>query len=260
MSLPWIIRNRNNGKKLYTYGLAIIILFVFFRLFICVEYTILSGSMLPSIQVGESVYVCKMLYGWRLYNFWSNCPDHFYRIYGIRNIAPGDIILFNIPFWRYDAGTIRFNPDKQYCKRVLGTPGDRIGVVDGHCWNDNVLKPIGVIDEQDKLRWMFDSLFIWKQTYNVIPLTDDYWNIKNWGPVIVPKKRLSIRLDNFSRELYRPVIEYETGQSISDSLSEYVFKKNYYFVVGDNVMDSYDSRYWGFLPEEFIIGIVVGKK
>lgn len=258
-SSPWIIRVKNS-KSFFKYGFATIILFIFFRLFICVKYTILSGSMLPSIPVGESVYVCKLLYGWRLYDFWSNRPGRFLRIHGIWNIAPGDVILFNVPFWGYDIGTIRFNPDMQYCKRVLGSPGDRIGAVDGHCWNDKVVKPIGVLDEQNKLRWMFDSLFIWKKTYNVIPLTDDIWNIKNWGPIIVPQKGLTIRLDNTFPELYRPVIEYETGISMPDSLSEYVFKKNYYFVIGDNAKDSYDSRYWGFLPEDFIIGIVAGKK
>ena len=38
----------------------------------------------------------------------------------------------------------------------------------------------------------------------------------------------------------------------------YPILQNYYFAVGDNAMDSYDSRYWGFIPEDFIIGIVAG--
>ena len=107
---------------------------------------------------------------------------------------------------------------------------------------------------------MFDSLFIWRQSYDVIPLTRDEWNIKNWGPLTVPSKGLTVELDSFTLELYRQVIEYETDLALDENPGEYTFKENYYFVVGDNAMDSYDSRYWGFIPESFIIGVVCGKK
>lgn len=260
--------NRSKGRtaipcflrKTCKYGLSALLVFILFRLLICVKYTIVSGSMLPTIQVGESVYINKILFGWRLYDFWSERPNKIFRIGGIKDIAPNDVILFNIPYYDNDIATIRFNKDIHFCKRVLGTPGDRIGAVDGHCWNDKVLKPIGVINEQDKLRWMFDSLFIWRQTYNVIPLEDTTWTIKNWGPLTVPSKGMTISLDDFTREIYRAIIEYETGELLFDDITDYKFQNNYYFVVGDNAMDSYDSRYWGFIPEDFIIGIVMGKK
>lgn len=245
-------------KQCKKIGIAVISAYVVFRLIVCVKYTILTGSMLPTIQVGKSVYVCKLLYGWRLYNFWSRSPDYFYRIHGIRKIIPGDVILFNLPYIGYNVERIGFNSDVEYCKRVLGCPGDRIGAVDGHCWNDRVLKPIGVVEEQDKLRWMFDSLFIWRQCYDVIPLNQHRWNIKNWGPLIVPAQGQTVHLDGFTCELYRQVIEYETGEPLDETMTEYTFMGDYYFAVGDNAMDSYDSRYWGFIPEDFIIGIVSG--
>jgi len=121
------------------------------------------------------------------------------------------------------------------------------------------LRPVGVLEEQEKLRWMFDSLFIWRQSYDVIPLSSKDWNIKNWGPLLVPAKGMTVKLDSLTQELYRPVIEYETDLSLDESLKEYTFLDDYYFVVGDNAMDSYDSRYWGFIPKDFIIGVVCGK-
>ena len=248
-----IIRIRN---LVYIICVLPVVFLFLLRSFFFVKYTILSGSMLPTIQVGESVFISKLLYGWRIKALWSDRPDYFYRIHGTRDIVPGDIIVFNAPFGEYDLGTIRFNSDIKYCKRVLGSPGDRIGTVDGHCWNDKVLQPIGVLDEQKKLRWMFDSIFVWRQTYNVIPMEEKSWNIKNWGPLKKKKKGLTIELDSFLLNIYRPIIEYETGEELSNKVLEYTFDNNYYFVIGDNVIDSFDSRYWGFLPEDFVIGIV----
>lgn len=193
-------------------------------------YTVATASMAPTIQPGERVRIVK-------------------RLCFLQKIKTNDIIIFNKPL------TVEV-----YCKRVLGCPGDRIGAVDGHCWNDRVLRPIGVVEEQEKLRWMFDSFFTMTNTFEVFPFSRKSWNLKNWGPIIVPATGLTINLDDFTRELYRQVIEFETGESLKDGATEYTFHENYYFAVGDNAMSSFDSRYWGFIPENFIIGIVGGRK
>ena len=69
---------------------------------------------------------------------------------------------------------------------------------------------------------------------------------------------------------YAKVLQYETGSRAEWSggqawldgqpLEEYTFRKDWFFFVGDNVVDSRDSRYLGFVPEDFVAGIVVGKK
>lgn len=246
-------------KKTLKWAFCAVICFFFVKLCIFERYSIASGSMMPTIQVGEKVVVSKVWHGLRLYNPYSKKRDRFVRLKGISRIEPNDIILFNVPFVNDPLYGIVMDWNVKYCKRVLGVPGDRIGTSDGHCWNDRVLCPVGVVDEQEKLRWMFDSLFIWRQTYDVIPLYSNEWNIKNWGPVIVPAKGMTVKLDSLTRELYRQVIEYETDLSMDDNLKEYTFIDDYYFVVGDNAMDSYDSRYWGFIPQDFIIGVVCGK-
>lgn len=229
------------------------------RVLIVERFNIPSESMAPTLVPGDHVWVNKLLFGGRVSKPSFGEPSSelkCFRMPGFRRIHPGDVICFNKPYGSGNADAIRFNPDMVFCKRVLGTPADRIGAVDGHCWNDRVLKPIGVVREQEKLRWMFDSVFIWQKCYDVIPLSMPKWNIKNWGPLVVPAKGLTIILDDFLRELYRQVIEYETGKDLDEALTEYSFREDYYFAVGDNAMDSYDSRYWGFIPEKFIIGIV----
>ena len=259
---------RKNTKRLiscifwlYMVILVMVLIHCFRKSIIAERFNIPTTSMTPTLVPEDKVWVNKLLMGGRLYattEAGNSSRLKSFRLPGIRDIKPGDIICFNNPHGTDDPDNIAFCIDRIFCKRVLGTPGDRIGAVDGHYWNDRALRPVGVVEEQEKLRWMFDSAFVWMNCYDVIPLSRPRWNIKNWGPLTVPAKGQKMELDDFSRELYRQVIEYESGDSLDGSLTEYTFQGNYYFAVGDNVMSSYDSRYWGFIPEEFIIGIVSG--
>ena len=83
----------------------------------------------------------------------------------------------------------------------------------------------------------------------------------------MPRKGGLVTLDTINFRLYRLVIEYETGKKLrmnaqrqltlgGEPIAEYIFQGNYYFFCGDQVLNSNDSRYWGFVPEEFIVGVV----
>ncbi|MFA6126961.1 MAG: S26 family signal peptidase [Bacteroidales bacterium] len=101
--------------------------------------------------------------------------------------------------------------------------------------------------------------------YNIFPHDARYpWNRDNFGPVIVPKKGDIIRLTALNLCVYQRIIEaYEknrievgNGQiHINGSpADQYTFQQDYYFVMGDNRHHSRDSRHWGFLPADHIIG------
>lgn len=90
------------------------------------------------------------------------------------------------------------------------------------------------------------------------------WTADNFGPVRIPKKGTEITLNASNYTLYEKIlneIEYQNfklidGKVIKDgqAVTSYRFKNNYYFLMGDNRHNSGDSRVWGFLPEEGIVG------
>lgn len=233
------------------------------RVFIAERYSIPTESMNPTLVPGDKVWVNKMLFGARIYkslNFEKNAPLRCFRMPGFRKIYPGDVICFNYPLGYNQWTVIEFRINYVYCKRVVGTPGDSIAIRNGITWNNHFSGTIGVIENQLSIRNTPDSI-LWRTTYMAtMPFTRPMWTIKNFGPLYIPEKGVTIELDSIGRAIYGPVIEYETGSWPADDMTSHTFKHDYYFAFGDNSMESQDSRYWGFIPDDFIIGIVGGRK
>lgn len=85
------------------------------------------------------------------------------------------------------------------------------------------------------------------------------WTIKDFGPLYIPRAGDIIDLSPKNILLYGKLMEYETGRIHDTASEQYTFMENYCFLAGDNVLNSNDSRYFGLVPEKYIVGVVVGK-
>ncbi|HEX2866067.1 MAG TPA: signal peptidase I [Ignavibacteriales bacterium] len=218
-----------------------------------------TGSMEGTMLVGDFVLVNKMIYGSstpRNIPF-TNISLPFYTLPAFREPKREDVVVFDYPG---NSDELESPVIMSYVKRLVGLPGDTIQIkdkvlfVNGREFRrppniqyiDPVVRPAGM-DESD-----------------IFPGSAN-WNRDNYGPIVVPGKGEVIKLNPSNLEQWRTIIDREFGRRVVNvsgnqvtidgkPASSYTLKKDYYFMMGDNRDNSADSRYWGFVPRDKIIG------
>ncbi|OIQ72147.1 signal peptidase I [mine drainage metagenome] len=203
----------------WTAGLFPVIIGVFLlRSFLFEPFKIPSGSMIPTLRVGDLILVNKFHYGLRL-------PVLNTKITQGSPPQRGDVMVFRYPP----------KPSLDYIKRVVGVPGDEVAYLNKRLTiNGQVLPTKSLPDFFDE-----DAMRYFKQ-YE-----------ENMGTV---KHRL---LNDDSRPAFIPgADEFEFKSNCRYSIEGVVCKvpAGHYFMMGDNRDNSLDSRYWGFVPDKNIVG------
>jgi signal peptidase I len=208
---------------------ALLIAF-FVRTFLYQPFNIPSGSMYPTLMVGDYLFVSKLSYGYSRYSFNFSlgfagteivkcCPFNFKgRTFFADTPERGDVAVFKLP---------RDN-ETDYIKRVIGLPGDRIQMRDG-------------------------VLFINGQAVKKEP-TEDYANSD--GEAYQGETRIPRYRETLPNGVSYYVLDAEPDGT-ADNTEEYVVPAGHYFMMGDNRDNSQDSRFTnavGYVPIENFVG------
>ena len=241
-------------------------MWVFSQVFLLASFRIPSDSMEPELVEGDFVAVWKPTLGARLFNLNATLrleQTAIHRVPGFRRVRRGDVLVFNFPHpngW----DKIEMHILKYYIKRCIGLPGDTLSIRDGRFRINGVREPLGNLGSQERIGQTPPEEFA-DGIYKAFPFDSAVgWNIRDFGPLYIPKAGDRIKMDRTGYALYRKLIAWEQKTEIEyrDStvclngkpIQEYRFQKNYYFMAGDKGKNSQDSRYWGLLPEEYIVG------
>lgn len=181
----------------------VLLVVLILRSFLFEPFRIPSGSMLPTLLVGDFILVSKSSYGVRL-------PVINRKILDTGKPERGDVAVFRYPK----------DPSLDYIKRIVGLPGDKIGYVNK------------------------------KLSINGVPIS-----LGEPKPYLAPgdtkpdgaQLRLTEKFDEVGHDIL--IAPYRTGVG-----GEITVPQGHYFVMGDNRDNSNDSRSWGFVPEENLVG------
>jgi signal peptidase I len=205
------LRNIWENVKSIVGALAI---FLVLRAFLIEAYRIPSGSMIPTLLVGDWLFVNKAIYG-------AHVPFSRVSLPVYRDPKRGDVVVFVSPY-QADQEPIGQDPTPTLVKRLVGTPGDTLYMRKGLLYVNGIAQRqgFGIAPPDSVMGTAVSPLFDWQKK---VGLTSSRFGsapsqptLDNWGPFIVPPKRL--------------------------------------FMMGDSRYNSKDSRYWGFVPRENVRG------
>lgn len=258
-------RNRKSGpftskqvKDFFKDLAFVLVSFFFLNSFVLASFEVPTGSMENEIMAGDFLFVNKFLYGGttpRTVPF-TNIRIPWFRVPALRAVERGDVIVFEFPGQREEIVSPEF---MFYLKRAVALSGDTVQVanrvlhVNGRPapiprnmkFNTTHILPPGLADPR------------------IFPKGSNF-NEDNWGPVVVPRKGDVLplvpetfqRWETFIRREGHTAGRDDAGRFLIDGRPErtYTVERNYVFGMGDNRDNSLDGRFWGFIPQDNIVG------
>jgi signal peptidase I len=198
----------------------VIALVFFLRSFLYEPFKIPSGSMVPTLLIGDLILVNKFTYGIRL-------PIINKKIIDVNDPQRGDVMVFKYPK----------DMSQDYIKRVVGIPGDKISYENKRLTVNG--KPV---DYTQMDNYLHDETFVYDKQFME--------NLSNKPHRILNKDNMpSTNLGQVD-----PNFPNHDACVYSEEKFTCIVPEGNYFMMGDNRDDSLDSRYWGFVPNKNIVG------
>lgn len=245
-------------RRIIKYLILLLVLVLIIKFFAVDAYKIPTGSMKDTLLEGDFILVNKTAYD-------ISTPHQIpflggkltrMKIFSLSKPKSNDVVAFDIPLEFYNPSSENYSV---LIKRIIGLPGDTLEIKNREVFiNKNKLR------NPDYLHINFSE----NQSTNVDEKLFPYnknWTIDDYGPVVIPKKGMTVELNPKNISLWQNAINIDFGEKVMSvegtvinlkgkPIREYTFEKDYYFVLGDNRENSLDSRYFGYVPEEWIIG------
>ncbi|MDP2366356.1 MAG: signal peptidase I [Ignavibacteria bacterium] len=245
-------------KRLLKILVLLIALALLLKIFVIDAFKIPTGSMKNTLLEGDFILVNKTSYSISTPHqipFWGK------RLARTELISTGnpefnDVVAFEIPANYYDPASEDY---AILIKRIIGLPGDTIEIKNQELFINHIK-----YRTPSYIKINLDESPIENVNKDLFPYNNQ-WSLENYGPIAIPKKGMTIEINPKNILLWQSAINTDYGSKIisvegtvinlnNQPIREYTFKKDYYFVLGDNRKNSIDSRYFGYIPQEWIIG------
>jgi len=214
-------RNRAARHALYdvfkSWGTAIVV-FLLVRAFLVEAYRIPSPSMVPTLLVGDWLFVNKLRFG-------PHVPFTHTSLPGYADPKRGDVVVFESPY-QADEAEIGNDPIPTLVKRLVGVGGDTLYMRDGLLYVNGMPQRQGYAAKVEPGE-----------------ISDDRRN--ETSPLFDWQTQIGLRASRFGPAPARPT---------HDNWGPFVIPRDHYFMMGDNRYNSKDSRYWGFVPRANVRG------
>ncbi|MBM4160720.1 MAG: signal peptidase I [Ignavibacteria bacterium] len=226
------------------------------KTFVIEAYRIPSGSMENTLLAGDFLFVNKFVYGLRTPRYvpLTSLAIPSVSLPAFRDVQRGDVIVFEFPA---DHAEMSDPESLNYIKRCIGLPGDTVWIVSGRVFVNG--RELVAPTSAKAMR----SAWHGRLERGLCPAGAGF-SKEEYGPLVVPKKGDLINVASGNLDRWKGFIEEEGHTVEADAaavvridgveMSSYRVERNYYFVLGDNRQNSLDSRYWGFVPDQNLIG------
>lgn len=225
--------------------------------FVIASFLVPTGSMENEVLIGDLLFVNKFIYGGtspRNIPF-TNVRLPWFRVPGFRDVRRGDVIVFVFPGYREEVFPEEFT---FYLKRCMALPGDTLRIVNRVVYVNGAPAPL-----PRNLKMTYPGVEPNTEPDSRVFPKGMFWSEDNYGPLVIPFKGMRLALSSENFEQWEVFVRREghlvglAGSQIEidgKPSAEYIVERDYLFGMGDHRDNSLDSRYWGFIPRDDLVG------